>query len=324
MLIYLEQHAKEYPLTKKILSRFSDSSVVEIQHYKNVFDKKIGYPTEKCLILAKSDRLKLFPVPENYGYPDCKAFFFVTQLNCIFDCAYCYLKGAFKNDFPVIFVNYSDIQEELRRKIIELRDEWYKGKIVFYASNYSDLVGMESLSWFHQSFIPFFEQFDNVLMETRTKSGNIQSLLDLDIIPQNTEIAFSLNPQAIIESYEHWSSSLKSRISAIKTLQAKWWKVGLRFLPLLPVPGYVEIYEQFLRELCQEIDINNVNSIFLATLIYNKQDWITIQKKESEFKLLKDLEVDEDGLVRVSATDREVFDWLFRKYFGDRVVRDYV
>jgi hypothetical protein len=84
--------------------------------------------------------------------------------------------------------------------------------------------------------------------------------------------------------------------------------VGLRFLPLLPVPGYVEIYEQFLRELCQEIDINNVNSIFLATLIYNKQDWITIQKKESEFKLLKDLEVDEDGLVRVSATDREVFD----------------
>lgn len=91
--------------------------------------------------------------------------------------------------------------------------------------------------------------------------------------------------------------------------------MGLRFLPLLPVPGYVEIYEQFLRELCQEIDINNVNSIFLATLIYNKQDWITIQKKESDlpagrqgFKLLKDLEVGEDGLVRVSAADREVFD----------------
>ncbi len=289
-----------------------------------MFDKKIDYLTEKSLILAKSDRLKLFPVPENYGYQDAKAFFFVTQLNCVFDCVYCYLKGAFKNNFPVIFVNYEDIQEELRRKIIELRDEWYQGKIVFYASNYSDLVGMESLSWFHQSFIPFFEQFDNVLMETRTKSGNVQSLLDLDIIPQNTEIAFSLNPQSIIENYERWSSSLKSRIAAIKMLQAKWWKVGLRFLPLLPVPGYVELYDQFLRELCQEIDINNVDSIFLATLIYNKQDWIIIQKKESEFILLKDLEVGQDGLVRVSATDREIFDWLFRKYFGERVVWDYI
>ncbi len=324
MLIYLEKHAKEYPLTKQILSRFSDANVVEIQHYKNVFDKKIDYPTEKCLILAKSDRLKLFPVPENYGYQDAKAFFFVTQLNCVFDCAYCYLKGAFKNNFPVVFVNYEDIQTELRAKILELRDKWYNGKIVFYASNYSDLVGMESLSWFHQSFIPFFEQFDNVLMESRTKSGNIQSLLDLEIVSNNTEIAFSLNPQSIIDQYERWSSSLKSRIDAIKMLQSKWWKLWLRFLPLLPVSGYVEIYEQFLRELCQEIDIRNVNSVFLATLIYNKQDWITIQKKEPEFWLLKNLELGEDGLVRVSTSIRQEFDQLFKKYLGENVVWDYV
>lgn len=324
MLIYLEQQAKEYPLTKQILSRFSDANVVEIQHYKNVFDKKIDYPTEKCLILAKSDRLKLFPVPENYGYQDAKAFFFVTQLNCVFDCAYCYLKGAFKNNFPVVFVNYEDIQAELKTKILELRNGWYTGKIVFYASNYADLVGMEALSDFHQSFIPFFEQFENVLMETRTKSGNIQPLLDMDIVPKNTEIAFSLNPQVIIDEYERWASSLKSRVAAIKILQAKWWKVGLRFLPLLPVPGYVDLYDQFLRELCQEIDIKNVNSIFLATLIYNKQDWITIQKKEPEFILLKHLELGEDSLVRVSTSIRQKFDQLFKKYLGENVVWDYV
>lgn len=324
MLIYLEQQAKKYSLTKQILSRFSDADVVEIQHYKNLFDKKIEYPTEKCLILAKSDRLKLFPVPENYGYQDAKAFFFVTQLNCVFDCAYCYLKGAFKNNFPVVFVNYEDIQAELKTKILEIRNGWYTEKIVFYASNYADLVGMEGFSDFHQSFIPFFEQFENVLMETRTKSGNIQSLLDMQIVPKNTEIAFSLNPQAIIDEYERWSSSLISRIAAIKILQSKWWKVWIRFLPLLPVPGYVEIYDQFLRELCQEIDIKNVNSIFLATLIYNKQDWITIQKKEPEFILLKNLELGEDGLVRVSASDREVFDWLFKKYFGEKIRWDYV
>lgn len=323
MLIYLEQDIKNHPVAKTILSKLSDANVVEIQHYKNVFDKKIGYSTEKCLILAKSDRLKLFPVPENYGYPDCKAFFFVTQLNCVFDCAYCYLKWAFKNNFPVIFVNYEDIKLDLSKKIFELRDAWYKGKIVFYASNYSDLVGMEALSDFHQLFIPFFEQFENVLMETRTKSGNIQSLLNLEFIPQNTEIAFSLNPQVIIDEYERWSSSLKSRIAAIKILQSKWWKVGLRFLPLLPVPGYLEIYDKFLRELCQEIDINNVNSIFLATLIYNKQDWQILQKK-SDFKILDSLEVGDDGLVRVSATIRGKFDELFKKYLGEAIRRDYI
>lgn len=324
MLIYLEKQVKEYPMTKQILSRFPDANVVEIQHYKNLFDKTISYSTEKCIILAKSDHIKIFEVPDNYWYPDSKAFFFVTQLNCVFDCTYCYLKWAFKNKFPVIFVNYEDIQEALKNKILELRSEWYDGKIVFYASNYSDLVAMEKLSGFHQSFVSFFEQFDNVLMETRTKSGNIDDLLTLDIVPQNTEIAFSLNPQTIIDKYERWSSSLQARIAAIKALQTKWWKVWLRFLPLLPVDGYIKIYDQFLRELCQEIDIKDVNSIFLATLIYNKKDWLILQKKESEFNLLKELELSEDGLVRVSATDREAFDELFRKYFGNRVVWDYV
>jgi len=61
---------------------------------------------------------------------------------------------------------------------------------------------MDNLSSFHQSFILFFEQFENVLMESRTKSVNIKSLLDMDMIPQNTEIAFSLNAQTIIDLYE--------------------------------------------------------------------------------------------------------------------------
>jgi hypothetical protein len=85
---------------------------------------------------------------------------------------------------------------------------------------------MESLSDFHQSFISFFEQFDNVLMETRTKSGNVQSLLDLDFVPQNTEIAFSLNPQWLLMSMSADLLRLKSRISAIKKLASKMMEGG--------------------------------------------------------------------------------------------------
>ena len=33
------------------------------------------------------------------------------------------------------------------------------------------------LTEFNQTFIPFFEQFENVLMETRTKSPVINSIL---------------------------------------------------------------------------------------------------------------------------------------------------
>ncbi|MDR2540937.1 MAG: hypothetical protein LBD11_04055 [Candidatus Peribacteria bacterium] len=53
MLLYIESKALSYPLTQQILQQFSSSEVIEIQHYKNLFDKTIGYPTEPCLILAK-------------------------------------------------------------------------------------------------------------------------------------------------------------------------------------------------------------------------------------------------------------------------------
>lgn len=92
-----------------------------------------------------------------------------------------------------------------------------------YASNYSDIQRLDELSQFNQYFFPFFEQFEGVLMETRTKSANISSILQANkgIILKNTEISFSLNPEAIINSYEKGSAPLSARIQAITTLLEK-------------------------------------------------------------------------------------------------------
>jgi len=56
-----------------------------------------------------------------------------------------------------------------------------------------------------------------VYLEIRTKSINISNILYYNSI-KNIEIAFSLNPQEIIESYEKGTASLSERIKAINTL----------------------------------------------------------------------------------------------------------
>ena len=98
-------------------------------------------------------------------------------MNCVYNCRYCFLKGTFENNFPVIFVNDEEMQGEMK-KWIE-RENKKDENLVLYASNYSDVLAMEGLTGFHSSWIPFFEQFEGVMMESRTKSSNIQSLLDL-------------------------------------------------------------------------------------------------------------------------------------------------
>lgn len=272
MLIYLEKKAKEEKLTHSILEKFQNAQILEIDHYKNIFDKFTG--TQKlapAIIIAKQEHPKLLPVPPNYGYPN-KAFFFKTSLNCIFDCEYCYLKGSFKTPYPVIFVNYESIQEAIKEKIEEERKKGYQGMLTFYASNYSDIQGLDPISQFNLHFIPFFEQFDKVLMETRTKSAKIDSFLEAyqGKIPHNTEIAFSLNPETIIEKYEKGAAPLSARIEAINSLLQQGYKVGLRFLPLLAIKDYEKIYTDFLLKLQQEIPIDKIHSIFIASLIYNR------------------------------------------------------
>lgn len=204
MLIYLETKAKAYPLTERILEKFPQAQILEIDHYKNIFDKNIeNQQLAPAIIIAKQEHIPILPVPENYGREGI-SFFFKTSLNCVFDCEYCYLKGNFKTQHSVIFINYEEIQEAIKNQIITLRNQGYQGMINFYASNYSDTQGIDTLSEFNQHFIPFFEQFEGVLMETRTKSPNINSILTANDgkIPNNTEFSFSLNPENIIKKYE--------------------------------------------------------------------------------------------------------------------------
>ncbi len=328
MLIYLEKKAKSYPQTQKILSKFPNAQILEIDHYKNIFDKNIwDQNLTPAFIIAKQEHIPLLPVPENYGRTG-KSFFFKTSLNCVYDCEYCYLKGNFKTKYSVLFVNYEEIKSAISEKINLLREtEKYQWPISFYASNYSDIQGVDSLTDFNQTFIPFFEQFENVLMETRTKSPNISSILSCNngIPPKNTEFSFSLNPDSIIKKYEKGTATLEARISAIKALTEKGYRVWLRFLPLLPVENYDFFYRELLKKLKSELNFDLISSIFIASLIYNPWDFKIMQKKNPNSDLRPLISPQENWLIKIPTSTREHFLKIFREELPDQeILFDYV
>lgn len=312
MLIYLEKKAKKYPLSKKIISRFDSSKIIEINSYKNIFDKNIwDFPVEKSIIIATTND-SITKAPDNY-WPSKHSYFFKTWINCVFDCKYCYLKWAFKNNFLVFFVNYDEIQKSIENKINEIRKSWYDDLIYFYASDYSDIQAVDNITEFNRNFIDFFDKFGNVVLESRTKSSNINSLLNLKKIPKNFEIAFSLSPSEIIEKYEIWSSKLNSRIEAINKLINKWFRVWLRFLPLLPINNYTEIYSEFLDEIIQKIDISKISSIQIWWLIYTIDDYKNILKKQKNVDILYKLEENDDKFIRLNKDIRNNLYKLFEE-----------
>ncbi len=368
MLIYIEKQAKDYSQTKKILEKFKNAEVIFIDNYKNIFDKSYeNLSSKKALIIAKLNSNPITEAPSWYGHTK-NAYFFKTSLNCIFDCSYCYLKGLFKNENMVIFVNYEDIKNSIKMKVEEqtspqpsplggegdctspqpspLEERGLGGEVWFYSWDYSDVVWMDVFSGFIEEFVPFFEEFKTpplvppligegnnkeninndsesssewqqsweggIMMEIRTKSANIKPLLDLWFVPKNTEIAFSLNPQDLIEKYEKWTSSLDDRIKAVNILLEKWFKVWLRFLPLLPVKNYEEKYKEFVEYIKENIDMCKIYSTFASGLLYTKKDYNKIFKKYRDLDILHMLELEDGDFYRESRKVRDTLYWLFK------------
>ncbi len=321
MIIYIEKQAKEYKQTKNILEKFKNSEVIFIDNYKNIFDKNYtNLDSKKSLIIAKLNSNAVTEAPMWYGHTK-NAFFFKTSLNCIFDCSYCFLKWAFKNENMVIFVNYDDIKKEIDEKIKKTtppnlplsREGQDRDDIWFYSSDYSDILWMDNLSNFSENFIEYFEKYENVKMEIRTKSANIKPLLDLWFIPKNTEVSFSLNPQSLIDKYEKWTSSLDARIEAINKLQKLGFKVWVRYLPLLPVPNYEKIYGDFIEYLKQNLDICSIYSTFASGLLYTKKDYNKILSKYPDLDILHMLELGNDDFYRESKNIRNIFYKMFKE-----------
>ena len=142
------------------------------------------------------------------------------------------------------------------------------------------------------------------------------------------EIAFSLSPRIIAEKYELWTATLDNKLNAINQLLEKWFRVGLRFLPLLPVENFQQIYSDFLDEVINEIDTNKISSIAIAPLIFNQWDYNVLIKKyqnDSDFSFINNLEQNEHQLRTCSDDEISAFKELFTNKFKEKnLFRDYI
>ncbi|MDD5769997.1 MAG: hypothetical protein PHE25_03445 [Candidatus Gracilibacteria bacterium] len=308
MFIYLEKSQKDNIIAKNIILKFTNVNILEIDNYKNIFDKNISGSIEKVIVIAGVNNA-ILEAPTGYGHSG-TGYFLKNSLNCIYNCNYCYLKGAFKNDIQVFFVNYDLMKKQILETISRRQNN---ETIWFYTSDYSDNLATDNLTNFSIEFFPFFDSLENIKAEIRTKSTNIGNLLKLKP-SKNIEIAFSLNPSEVIEKYELKTPNLDMRIKAINTLISAGWQVGIRFLPLLEIDNYKEVYEKFLDYVVLKIDFSKVYSVFIGGLLYTKEDYNKIIKKEPYLDLLYKLEDSRDGFVRENREVRDYFYKLFDEF----------
>ncbi|WP_207644681.1 SPL family radical SAM protein [Caloranaerobacter ferrireducens] len=256
--IYVEKEVLNHHITLEILSKFPNSKVVEIENYKDVFNR----PRQNFIIQKKSPKLILAKKTSNCLYEGsslCEdfgetSFYYSSNIfNCIYNCEYCYLRGLYSSSNIVIFVNIEDFFEEINKTI--------KDKRAYICISYdSDILAFENITGFVRKWIEFASKHNNLLIEIRTKSSNFRSIKDLEI-PANVIFAWTLSPQEIIDNFEYKTPSLTARLNDIKLAISKGLKVRISLEPIMKIKGFEAIYGKFIDKVFTEMPSEAIRDV---------------------------------------------------------------
>ncbi len=295
-LIYIEKEVHEHPRTLAILERYPQAQRVECERYSEIFNRKAqNFRLQKkqpALILARKHEGHVLPTPKQYGIGADYNYYFSHMLNCLYDCRYCFLQGMFQSAHYVLFVNYEDFIENIEQTIAKHNNE----AVHFFSGYDCDSLAMDPLTNFVDEFLPVFEHSPNALIELRTKSTQIRTLLKREAI-ENCVVAFSFTPAEIAMALEHKVPAVNKRLQSILELQQAGWAVGLRFDPLIYTDNFKQQYNELFSMIFDQLDLSLLHSVSLGSFRLPKSYFKKLEKLYPDDVLLASPQAEESGNV---------------------------
>ncbi len=257
--VFIEKNIKNNKNTLNILDKIKFKELIYCEKYSEIFNpKNQNFRIQKInpnIILAEKKKNFILKTPKNFSIGFSENYYFSHMLNCLYDCKYCFLQGMFNSANYLIFVNYEDFLVEIK-KILSTT----KKRVCFFSGYDCDSLALEKITSFLKNFLKNFKNFHNGFIEIRTKSTKIDFFKNIKPM-DNVIIAYSLNPEEIINKFEQKTPSLSKRLESLKMLQKLGWNIGLRFDPLINFIKNREIYNTFFRQVFSKLDTFQIHSV---------------------------------------------------------------
>lgn len=241
--IYIEKAALNHPTTKEILTHFTNSKIIEIDHYKDVFCRShqsfyLQKQSPSLILAIKRDNLIYKGARFCDDFGNNHFYYTSSMMNCLYNCEYCYLQGMYPSGNVVIFVNLEDIFYEVEKLL-------KKHPVYLCVSYDTDILAFEKILGYGRRWIEFTKKHKDLKIEIRTKSANFSSIKDIPAA-ENVIIAWTLSPDIISKNYEKRTPSLINRLSSAKEALDNNWKVRICFDPILYLNNWKENYKSLI------------------------------------------------------------------------------
>ncbi len=305
--LYIEEGAREYPLTDMVRKRFPEATIVWVKDYRHFFNR----PGQRFQVQKHSMKLVLAVKKDGYIYDGSENaqdfgvsnFYYTTPLiNCIYNCDYCFLQGMYPSANLVLYVNQEDLQEAVKQVARHPPDP--KQPLLLAVSYNTDLLAFEKVAPLASSWIDATRDIPRFLMEIRTKSANFRVLADLEP-SSNTILAWTLSPQEVIRPYEKGTPPLSARLNAAAKAAQAGWKLRLCFDPVLKIPNWESVYPEFINQVFTAIPASQVTDITIGAFRMSASYFKTIKRQRADSDLFFDDYSHQDGLVRYKDPDQQ-------------------
>ncbi len=226
----------------------SDSS--EVYSYINGAYDPVSL-AKHTLYITQNKGAVIKECPGTSEYTCCDYTILHTGTFCTMDCSYCILQAYFHPPLLQYFAGFNLLKKSLS-------DVFSQNKIFRIGTGeFTDSLIWEKISLMPQFLIETFAKQDNCILELKTKTVNIDSLLPLNHNGK-TILAWSLNTPTVIQSEEKGTASLSARLKAARKAQQAGYKLAFHFDPLVIYPGCENEYKQVIKEIFKHVQGNNI------------------------------------------------------------------
>jgi len=200
--IYIDEKAEKDGLTQKILQGLSHLPVERVRGKKELIKTFLSSPDpltvgKRHLLITHDYGRRLKPCPGTSNHLCCGYYVINPMTNCPMDCSYCVLQEYLNNPFLTLYTNLDDLLQEIDLFLSNQEEHFLR----LGTGELSDSLALESIFPISQILIPFFAERGKGILELKTKSSNVDSIIHLNH-RERTVVSWSLNPSRVIEEEE--------------------------------------------------------------------------------------------------------------------------
>lgn len=281
--IYLTKECSDYPLASEIIK--NSGAEVEVTDdllplMKEISESKDPQSKGKeVLILAKNRGDFLKKCPGTKYYRCCNYQILHVGSFCPMDCSYCILQTYFHPPVISFFLNQEKMEKELKERVFSSNKIWRIG-----TGEFTDSLVWDEFFNYSKYLVNIFKSQKRAILELKTKTVNIENLLDLD---HNNKIilSWSLNTPKVISEDERNTTTLEQRLEAASVCEKKGYKLAFHFDPIIIYPGAAEEYKKAVRKIFEYVSPENIVYISIGTFRFMPDLKDIIKKRFEKSKI---------------------------------------